>query len=555
MSNIPSSGLYFVPLGGSEQFGVNLNIYVCDGQFLAIDCGIGFADESFPGIDLLLPDPQLLEDNHAALQGMVITHAHEDHVGAVAYLWDRFRCPLYCTEFTARVLKRKLNEADVRGVDVHIIEPGKALELSNFTLDFLPVAHSIPDAVAVAVETLHGRILHSGDWNLDPTPVIGKKTSESDFKELGKKGVLAYIGDSTNAGIPGRAGSESLTEQGMIAEFKKCEGRIAVTIFSSNIARIISIARAAKACDRHVCVIGRSLHQMIGNAAECGYLDGLPDFIPEDDLGLIPRDKLVIIVTGSQGEYRAALSKIARGGLRSMKLEAGDTVIFSSRAIPGNEKSINAIKNQLIASGITVVDPRTTDNVIHVSGHPYADEVIDMYNWVKPAMVIPVHGEREQLEAHARLAEQCQIKNVIVPQNGSVIKIAPGTPAVIDHVPAGVLALDQKRIISSDHASISQRRKLQYSGTLHTSLVLNARGELLAPPQINSTGLIDEDAPGEQQIEDSFFEEIQDLLEDMSWEERMDDHFVAEEIRIGLRRLCVHVLGLKPQTSVHVLRV
>ena len=193
--------------------------------------------------------------------------------------------------------------------------------------------------------------------------------------------------------------------------------------------------------------------------------------------------------------------------------------------------------------------------MIHVSGHPYADEVIDMYNWVKPATVIPVHGEREQLEAHARLAEQCQIKNVIVPQNGSVIKIAPGTPAVIDHVPAGVLALDQKRIISSDHASISQRRKLQYSGTLHASLVLNARGELLAPPQINSTGLIDEDAPGEQQIEDSFFEEIQDLLEDMSWEERMDDHFVAEEIRIGLRRLCVHVLGLKPQTSVHVLRV
>ncbi len=548
-------GFYFIPLGGSEQFGVNLNVYACDGQFLAVDCGIGFADEYFPGIDLLLPDPELLEENRDALKGMIITHAHEDHIGAVAYLWERFRCPLYCTAFTAHILERKLQEADIRDAEVKILSPGKPLELGNFKVEPLPVAHSIPDAVALVIETKYGRVMHSGDWNLDPRPVFGGITDPKAFQKIGEKGILAYIGDSTNAGVPGRAGSESETVEGLIKEFGKCEGRIAVTMFSSNIGRVANIARAARECGRDVGVIGRSLHQMIGAAKKCGYLDDFPELVPEDDLGLVPNDRLVMIVTGSQGEFRSALAKLARGAHKAVTLEKGDTVIFSARAIPGNEKSINAIKNQLVASGVEVVSPDTTDSVIHVSGHPYADEIVDMYNWVKPGCVIPVHGEREQLQAQYELAKKCQIKDVIVPRNGSVIRLAPGKPETVDHIKAELLALDQKRIIPADHASIVQRRKLQYCGTLHASLVLDARGRLLADPQISSAGLIDEEFSGEEQIENAFYEEIQALLEDMSWEERMDDHFVSEEIRIGLRRLCVHVLGIKPQTSVHVLRI
>ena len=547
--------LYFLPLGGSEQFGVNLNVYLCDGDLLAIDCGIGFADERFPGIDLLLPDPEFLETYQDDLKGMIITHAHEDHIGAVAYLWSRFKCPLYATRFTAEVLRKKLEEQNLRDVPVNVIDPDETFSLGAFEVQALPVSHSVPESVSLLIKTQYGNLLHSGDWNLDPAPTIGEATDKAAFKAAGDTGILAYIGDSTNAEVDGYSGSEGDVAKGLEAEFEEHHGKILVTIFSSNIGRIHSIAKAAQACDRQVAVIGRSLHRMIGCAKACGYLNDVPDFVGEDDIGYIPDDKLLVIATGSQGEYRAALARIARGDHRSLSLKRGDTVIFSSRAIPGNEREINNVKNNLSASGVKVITPRDTEHKIHVSGHPCRDEIAQMLQWLKPQCVIPVHGERMQIQAHAKFAQSCQVKHTVVPNNGSLIKLSGGIPEIVDHVQSDVLAVDQKRVIKSDHQSIAARRKLQYTGTLHVSLVLDKGGALLAPPQFESVGLIDVDNPGEDQIEDNIALEIEGLLDDMTRSELCDDHFVSEELRIGLRRFCFHVLGIKPKTTIHVLRI
>lgn len=549
-------GLYFIPLGGSEEFGVNLNLYACNGSLLAVDCGLGFADERFPGIDLLLPDPYLLESYQNLIEGLIITHAHEDHIGAVAYLWERFECQLYASPFTANVLRKKLDEMGLKHAKIDIIQPHDTLELEEFRVTFLPVSHSVPDACALVIDTAYGEVMHSGDWNLDPSPVLGFKTEAETFQELGKRDILAYIGDSTNANVAGYSGSERDVEKGLEAEFAKCEGRIAITIFSSNISRIQSIARAAQKCGRDVGVIGRSLHRMISCARESGYLDDIPEFISEEDLGYLPNDRVVMILTGSQGEYRAALAKIARGDHPNITLNKGDTVIFSARPIPGNERNINNVKNNLIAGGVNIVTPRDTDHCIHVSGHPCQDEIAEMLSWVKPGTVIPVHGERLQLESHARFAEQCQIAHTVIPRNGSVIQIAPGKPVIVDHIETGLLAVDQKRIIPSDHQSISARRKLQYTGALHMTLVMDSKGKIIGEAKIDTMGLIDEEdgADGKAFLR-ALHHEVMDIIDDMNWEERLDDHFIGEEMRIGLRRYIYHALGFKPKANIHVVRI
>ncbi|MCE7886000.1 MAG: ribonuclease J [Alphaproteobacteria bacterium PRO2] len=547
--------LYFLPLGGSEQFGVNMNVYISGGKFLVVDCGIGFADERFPGIDLVLPDPEFLEQNREKIAGLVITHAHEDHIGAVAYLWKRLQCPVYTTRFTGAVLRGKLNDQGVKNVPVHVVKPNEEVDLGPFGLTFIPVSHSVPDTCSLLIETPEGNVLHSGDWNLDPKPVVGQRIDENDFKKAGQKNIIAYVGDSTNAEVPGRAGSESEVEKGLEAEFQKCKGRVAVTIFSSNVGRIISIVRAAQKCGRRVAVVGRSLHKMIDAAMECGYLRDVPHFLSEDEFEDVPPSELVMIVTGSQGEFRSALARLARGEHQSFALHRGDTVIFSARSIPGNERAVNDVKNNLSGAGVHIITPSDTDSIIHVSGHPCRDEIAEMYQWVMPQTVIPVHGERVQLEAHAAFARQCQIQNVIVPSNGTIIKLAPGRPVVVDHITTGLLAVDQKRIISADHGSISDRRKLQYTGAVHLSIVLDAKGVLKGEPKLDTVGLIDQQLSGEKSIEDSLYNEILDILEDMTDEDLGNDHFVEEELRIGIRRFFVHTLGFKPKTTVHVLRI
>lgn len=548
--------IYFVPLGGSEQFGVNFNLYAHDGKWLAVDCGMGFADEKFPGIDIVLPDPSFIEPYKSDLSALIITHAHEDHIGAVAHLWPRLKCPIYCTEFTASVLKRKMGEVMAsREAVINIVAPGEHINVGPFGFEFIQVSHSIPDAAALLIETKAGRVLHSGDWNLDPTPVLGTPTDEDALKKIGAKGVLAYIGDSTNAEVPGRTGSEVEVEQGLARLFMECKGRIGITVFASNIARVQSIVKAAKAADRRVALVGRSLHSMVSSAVDCGYLRDIPDFVSEEEIGYLPEEKQVIILTGSQGEARAALARIARGDHQDIVFGRGDTVIFSSRAIPGNEKEINTVRNNLSAAGVQVVTPNDTAHTIHISGHPCRDEIVDMLNWVKPKLVVPVHGERIMLEAQADLARQCQVPHVIVPNNGSVVCLGPAVPEIVDHVHTGLLAVEKTRIIDANHAAISERRKLQFSGVVHVTLVINARGDLIADPQVSTMGLLDEDNLEEKKIVRDLLEEIEDTLADMERADLMDDHAVHEEVRIGVRRYMNVVLGTKPKTTVHVVRV
>jgi ribonuclease J len=554
--NFKKEELYFIPLGGAEQFGVNLNIYGYQGKWLAIDLGLGFADERFPGIDILLPDPKFVEDRKKDLVGLIITHAHEDHIGAVAHLWPRLRCPIYASPFTAAVLRRKLGENNAcRDAEVIEVAAGEKITLKPFAITFTPVTHSVPETAALFIETDVGNILHSGDWNLDPEPTIGLPTNPAPFKAFGEKGVLAYIGDSTNAEVDGMSGSEGDVERGLTALFKECPGRIAVTIFASNIGRLRSICLAAKESGRQIALMGRSLHNMVAAAKECGYLKDIPKFIDEDEMGYIPDDKIIMIVTGSQGEARAQLARIARGEHQEITFKQGDTVIFSARPIPGNEREIITVKNNLAASRVRIIGPKETKHIIHVSGHPARDEITQMFQWVKPHAVIAVHGERTMLEAHAALALECQVPTAIVPNNGSVIRLYPGTPQVVDHVPTGLLAVEPGRIINAEHQAIVQRRKLQFSGTVHVTLVMNARGDLVTDPQVSTVGLIDPDTEEGQKFEDGIIEEIEDILADMTREELYDDQFISEEMRIGLRRFVQHKLQLKPKTSVHLVRV
>ncbi len=551
-------GLYFVPLGGCEEFGVNLNVYICNGRILIADCGIGFAGDRFPGVDILLPDPAFLVENKKNIDAMVITHAHEDHVGAVAHLWPRLRCPVYCSAFTAQVLKGKCHDAGIRDMEIRVVDPqheqNSRFSCGPFALTALSVAHSIPQAFSLQIETEHGRVIHSGDWNLDPAPVVGTRTDADAFRKAGDAGVLAYIGDSTNACVDGRTASESEVREGLEALFRECTGRIAVTIFASNVGRVQSVCRAAQVTDRHVGLIGRSLRRMVSCAHECGYLSDLPPFVSEEELGYLPNEKVVMIVTGSQGEPQAALARISRGDHREISLSRGDTVIFSSRPIPGNDKDINEVKNNLSASGIRVIAPSDTAHTIHVSGHPRRDEVRDMLAWVRPQIVVPVHGERLMLDGQAELAQSAGVPHEIVPNNGSLIRLAPGAPEIVDHVHIGLLAIEPNRIIDANHKAIHMRRKLQYSGAVHATVILDARGEMVTAPHVTSMGLCDPEDP-EDTFDQQMEIEIEEVLEDMNWEERVDDDFVYEEMRIALRRFVKHHLGVKTQVSIHLVRL
>jgi ribonuclease J len=556
IKNFDPEKLYFVPLGGAEQFGVNFNLYTIGGRWIAVDLGMGFADEKFPGIDIMLPDPAFLEERLENLEALIITHAHEDHIGAVPRLWPRLKCPIYCGAFTAAILRQKFQEfPECKKAKINIVGFNETIELGPFSVKFLPVTHSIPEASSLLIGTSLGKILHSGDWNLDPAPVLGNPVDIDLFKSIGDEGVLAYIGDSTNAPSPGRSASEGEVAEGLEAVFRECTGRIAVTIFASNVGRVRTIVKAAKACNRKVAIVGRSLHNMTNAARTCGYMKDIHEFLTEDDVESMPDKSIVMIVTGSQGEARAALARMARGEHQNISLKRGDTVIFSARAIPGNEKEIDIVKNNLSAAGVKIIGESDTPHLIHASGHPRSDEIRDMLSWVRPQIVVPVHGERLQLEAHAQLARDMGVKETIVPVNGAVICLAPGPARIEDHVPTGLLAVETNRIIKADHEAISARRKLQFSGTVHVSLVMDDRGELLADPKISTIGLIDPSNENEKKIETELVQEVEDILADMSNDDILNDHMVHEEIRIGVRRFVQHVLAMKPNTTVHVVRL
>jgi ribonuclease J len=542
--------LLFVPLGGSGEIGMNLNLFGCAGRWLMVDLGIGFSGDELPGVDIMVPDVSFIAERRDRLDGLVLTHAHEDHLGAVPYLWPRLRCPVYATPFAAAVLRRKLIEAGLDGeVPLHEVAPGRRFTLGPFGIEYIGAAHSIPEAHVVAVRTPVGTIAHATDWKLDPAPLIGDPTDEAALRSLGEEDILAMTCDSTNAMVPGRAGSEAALRDSLIELVGRCERRVAVACFSSNVARLETIAVAAERNDRQVCVVGRSMVRMLEAARETGYLANSPPFLTEYDIGYLPPEKVVLAVTGSQGEPRSALSRIAAGDHSSATLEAGDVVIFSSRAIPGNEISIGRLRNQLARLGVEAI--AESDHFVHVSGHPAQDELADMHRWIRPRTLIPIHGETQHLFEHVSQAERNGIPHTVIGENGSVIRLAPGTPEVVGHVTAGRFAVDGGRLLPIDGTVMRARKRIQIAGAAVATVVLNGTGRLLAEPRLTVQGLADED----DRAMDDAIEAIVDVLDRMSDKDLQDDDEVEEAVRIAVRRSFRESVGKRPLTKVHLMRL
>ena len=548
---VPSNEeLLFLALGGAGEIGMNLNLYGTAGKWLMVDLGIGFADSTMAGVEVVMPDPEFIVERRHDLVGIVLTHAHEDHLGAVADLWPRLKAPVYATPFAASVLKRKLIDAGLRDqVPVTEIPLGGKFSLSPFELEMITMTHSILEPNAMAIRTKFGTIFHTGDWKIDPEPLLGDLTDEAMLKRIGDEGVLAMVCDSTNVFVEGQAGSESKVRVNVEKLVRGHSGRVAVSCFASNLARVESIALAAVAAGRHPVLSGRALTRMLESAQECGYLLDFPECVPEKQAGYLPRDKVLFICTGSQGEPRASMSKLAGGEHRDLVLEAGDTAIFSSRVIPGNEHSVGRLQNALIARGVKVITDREAE--IHVSGHPARDELVRVYQWVRPRIALPVHGEVRHMIEHAELAKTCQVPETVVAPNGTLVRLAPGPAEIIDHVFSGRLARDGDTLIPLDGESLRERRKLLWNGAAAATLVVDRRGKPLAPPKVSLRGI--DDTEGE--IQEAIEKALSEMLADLNTAERGDDRRMAEGARQAVRRVVRAHLGKKPLTDVHIVRI
>ncbi len=550
--------LTFAPLGGVGEIGMNLSIYGLGNRhqrsWLAIDLGVSFGDEEhLPGIDLIMPDISFLEKERNNLVGLVLTHAHEDHFGAIIDLWPRLKCPIYATKFSAALFEAKCAaERNAPKIPVTVIPSGGRVDIGPFNVEFIPVAHSIPEAHAIAIHTEVGTVLHTGDWKIDPTPVLGPPTDEKRLRELGDAGLMALIGDSTNAVRDGRSPSEAEVAKTITELVKGAKGRVAVTTFASNVARIRAVADAAKAADREVVVVGRAMERVVQVARETGYLDGVQNFRGMDLYGHFPADKVLALCTGSQGEPRAALARIANDDHPLVTLNRGDSVIFSSRTIPGNEKAVGAIINGLVEQGIKVITDR--DHLVHVSGHPRRDELRDMISWTRPQLLIPVHGEALHLSEHARLARACGVPKVITCRNGALIKLGPGEPGIIGEVPAGRLYKDGNIVEDAKSRAVAERRKMAFAGCIFIAIAVTDKGEMVDEPEVDLVGIPEKTMAGEE-IDDIVFDAVMSTFEGLPRARRRDPDAMAESIRRAVRAAVNEHWGKKPICLVHVLEV
>jgi ribonuclease J len=555
MSPDKTGELVFLALGGAGEIGMNLNLYglgpAGKETWVMVDLGITFCGGQVPGVDVILPDPGFIVEHQDRLAGLVLTHAHEDHLGAVPYLWQRLQCPVYATPFTISILKRKLAETDFAD-QVEIIEVplGGRFMVGPFDMELITLTHSIPEPNAIAIRTPLGTVLHTGDWKFDPDPVVGDAADVETLKRLGDEGVLALVCDSTNVFTPGESGSEAELLKSLSELITDAKGRVAVACFASNVARLETIAKAARTNGRDVVLAGRSLVRINDAARENGYLAEVPAFLEEEDAGHLPEDKAVIVCTGSQGEPRAALSRIANDDHPNVTLGEGDLVIFSSRIIPGNEASIGRLHNQLVRRGIRVVS--TTDHFVHVSGHPARDELTRMYQLSRPKLAVPVHGELRHLREHARLALECQVPMAIAAENGAMIRLGPGKPQITGTVPVGRLAADGNRLVPMDGELIRSRTRTVYNGAAVVTLVLNGSGGLAAEPELSAIALLES---GDDPITDEAKEAARASVEGLKAKQRGDDETVREAVRIAVRRSFRKSLNKNPVITVHLFRV
>ncbi|MDE3115255.1 MAG: ribonuclease J [Pseudomonadota bacterium] len=540
--------LVLLPLGGAGEIGMNFNAYgfgpAHARKWIVVDCGVLFGREGdTPGIDLIMPDIRFLAEMAEDVLAIVLTHAHEDHIGAVPHLWPQLRCPIYATPFTAKLVTGKLIEAGLADkVKVREVPLGGHLDLGPFAVDYVSITHSIPEPNALAIKTKLGTVVHTGDWKIDPEPLIGEITDTNRLTKLGDEGVLALVCDSTNALHEGHSGSEAKVKESLVELVGRLKGRVAVTAFASNVARLDSIAKAARAAGREVALVGRAMQKITAAARETGYLAGFPRTIDEAEAALLPPHRVLYLVTGSQGEPRAALSRIASGDHPNVKLGPGDSVIFSSRIIPGNELGIFALHNRLCALGVEVLTEQ--DHFVHVSGHPYKDELAQMYRWVRPRIAVPVHGELRHMAEHARLARSLQVPEAVTIENGQMLRLAPGRAEIIDEVPAGRIYLDGSVLVdeSADHGR--ERRAMGFAGLIAVTLVVDQRGRIAGEPALFLEG-----------IPDAVHVPIRAAVEAATRRynpKKGDEEALRENVRRAARRAALDAWGKKPVTRVEI---
>jgi ribonuclease J len=553
----PGDQLVFAPLGGAGEIGMNLALYgVGDErrrQWVAVDLGVAFAGDELPGIDLILPDIRFLIEQRRNLLGIVLTHAHEDHYGAMLDLWPRLRVPVYATPFTAALLKAK-RQGEPGAIDVPVTEVplGGRFTLGPFDIEYVSMAHSIPESNGLIIRTRHGTVLHTGDWKIDPTPVIGPPTDEAKLRALGDEGCLALIGDSTNATREGRSPSESDVARSLAELIKSAPARVGVTTFASNVARIRAVAEAAAECGREVVLVGRAMERISQVARETGYLDDINEFRSLDTYGYLPPDKVLALCTGSQGEARAALARIAEDQHPLVTFSKGDRVIFSSRAIPGNEKAVMRVINGLVSQGIEVITDRT--HLVHVSGHPRRAELAEMYSWVRPKILIPVHGEPLHMAEHAALGRSVGIGTVITCRNGDLMQLAPGAPGIADEVLSGRTYKDGSLLVDSGQRTVPDRRRLSFAGIVSVALAMSERGELIGDPELELTGIPETDRDGNLMARLAY-DAVLDALDSMPRARRRDPDAVAEAAKRAVRSAIGSAWNKKPMCHVHVLTV
>ena len=536
-----SSELVFLPLGGAGEIGMNLNCYGYgppdERAWIVVDCGVLFGREtSTPGVDLMMPDIRFLENVRQDLLGIVLTHGHEDHIGAVAHLWPKLRCPVYATPFTVKLVQHKLEEAGLENrLKITPVPLGGKITLGPFSIEFVSITHSIPEPNCLAIRTPAGTVVHTGDWKLDPDPQLGPVTNDAALRRLGEEGVLALVCDSTNVLVSGESGSEGEVKRSLIRLIASLKGKVAVTAFASNVARLESIAEAAKQANREIVLVGRAMRHMINSAHEAGYLHDFPNTVDEEDASEIPADHVLLLCTGSQGERRAALWRIAADEHPNVSLGEGDNVIFSSRIIPGNELEIFELQNRLAAKGVSVLTER--DHFVHVSGHPARDELAQMYSWVKPKISVPVHGELRHLQEHARFARELQVPKAMVATNGQMLRLAPGDPEIVDETPAGRLHLDGRVLVHEEEGFARGRRSLSFAGFVGITLVLDRRRRLAADPVFYMEGI-------PAAVEEKMRSAVSHALKEKS---RND---LEEHVRIAARRAANDAWGKKPVVRV-----
>jgi len=549
---VADAGFIFLPLGGVGEIGMNLAVYGYgpedDREWLVVDMGVSFAGPELPGADLVLPDIRFLENARHNIRGLVLTHAHEDHFGAVLDLWPQLKMPVYCTAFTAGLLESKReSNFDSRKIPLHVFKAGDRFQAGPFEIEAVAVTHSIPDSVSLAIRTQLGTVIHTGDWKIDEKPALGTLTDEKQFRRIGREGVLALVCDSSNALLDRSPRSEQ--EVGRVLEeiMMEVSGRVAVTTFASNVGRVKSIALAAEKAGRRVLLVGRSMKRSVTVASELGYLEGIEPFLSEEDYISMPRDRVVLVLTGSQGEARAALAKIARDEMCDLALAAGDVVIYSSRSIPGNEKAIIDTQNCLIDRGVKVITDH--DAPVHVSGHPYRSQLRQMYAWVRPQILVPVHGEAAHLAAHASFGAMSGIKTVAQIRNGDVLQLAPGTAEVIDRVPVGRIYKDGNLLGDEDQLGIHERRKLSHVGHVAVSLLLGKFHELAEEAQLVALGLPEVDSHGAL-MEDILQDCIEAAISNIPGRRRKDEEVVREAARKAVRSAVHEIWGKKTVVTV-----